>query len=181
MQDWIYHKYKFLTLPVLPAMEHFTLLVTNIEDIRLPDLVATDKDERAILFAKIKGHPYDFQKVDTREFALLDMIDALRFATKNLIPFAMLVDKNNIEFFSWDGKNLSDVILTLNTANALLSYFPDYHELKDKHYTSLDRMIERWLSDLSSNRKLKEPPYKKEMQDIGFIELLEGGTTYVYH
>lgn len=109
------------------------------------------------------------------------MIDALKFATKNLIPFAMLVDKNNIEIFRWDGHNLSDVILTLNTANSLLLYYPDYHDIKEKYYTSLDRMIERWLRDLISNWESQVPPYKQEMQNIGFLQLLEGGTTYVYH
>lgn len=170
-----------MTLPVLPSIKHFTLLVTNIEDIQLPNLVAVDKDERVILIAKIKPHACDFQEPKTREFALLDMIDALKFATKNLIPFAMLVDKNNIEIFRWDGHNLSDVILTLNTANALLLYYPDYHELKDKYYTCLDRMIERWLRNLTSNWELQVPPYKQEMEDIGLLKLLEGGTTYVYH
>lgn len=180
MQDWIESKNRYLTPPVLPAREHLALLLTNLEDIRLPDLVAIDKDEHAILVAKIKGYPYDFQKADTREFALLDLIDVLKFATKNLIPFAMLVDKNNIELFRWDGQSLSDVILTLNTANVVELYFPDYRLRQEAYNSSLPRMIETWLLGLTSNWKPETPPYKKEMQEIGFLDLMKDGTTRVY-
>lgn len=180
MQDWIERKNRYLTVPNLPDREHFAMLLTNIEDIRLPDLVAIDKDERAILVAEIRGLPYDFQETNTREFALLRLIDVLKFATKNLIPFAMLADSNNIELFRWDGQNLSDVILTLDTANVLLFYFPDYHQRKEAYNSSLARTIGTWIRNLTFDWKPETPPYKKEMQEIGFLDLMEDGTTKVY-
>lgn len=180
MQDWIDHKNKLITPPVLPDREHFALLVTNIEDIQLPKLVAIDSSEQAVLVAEIRGIPYDFQEAKTREFALLRLIDVLKFATKNLIPFVMLADSNNIELFRWDGQNLSDVILRLDTSNILEFYFPDYHQRKEAYNNSLARTIGTWIRNLTFNWKPETLPYKEEMQQIDFLDLMEGGTTRVY-
>jgi hypothetical protein len=100
MQDWIETKDDYLDTPNprLPDREHFAVLLTNLGDIQLPNFMAIDKDGRAVLVAEVKGHPHNFKDAKRRNYALLRLIDVLKFATKNLIPFAMLVDKINIEF-----------------------------------------------------------------------------------
>jgi hypothetical protein len=38
-----------------------------------------------------------------------------------------------------------------------------------------------WLRDLASRWNLETPPYKKELQEIGLLQLIEGGTTKTYY
>lgn len=182
MQDWIETKDDYLDTPDprLPDREHFAVLLTNLGDIQLPSFIAIDKDGRAFLVAEVQGHPHNFKDAKRREYALLRLIDVLKFATKNLIPFAMLVDKINIEFFRWDGQNLSEPILILNTPDVLSHYEPKFNEksLYDMYLTGL---TEAWLRDLASRWNLETPPYKKELQEIGLLQLIEGGTTKTYY
>ncbi|WP_233787748.1 hypothetical protein [Dulcicalothrix desertica] len=164
----------------MDGKEHLAMLVTNLRDIQLPDFIALDKDENVILIAKVTSEPHSFKNPDTRKYALLDLIDVLKFATKNIIPFAMLADKDNIEFLRWDGQNLSEPILTLNTADVLSHYEPKFKE-KKLYNSYFIGLIESWLRDLGYNWNSETPPYLKEMQEIGFLQLIEGGMTKAYH
>ncbi len=183
MQDWIKAKDDYLDAPNprLPDREHFAVLLTNLGDIELPNFVAMDKDGRAFLVAEVTGHPHNFKDANTRKYALLRLIDVLKFATKNLIPFAMLVDKENIEFFRWDGHHLSEPILSLNTPDVLNHYSPKFNDKKEVYKTYLSGFTESWLHDLASQWNSETPPYKKELQEIGLLQLIEGGTTKNYY
>lgn len=182
MQDWLESHNQYLNFPnpYLPDREHFAMLLTNLADIELPDFVAIDSDGQAILVAEVAGYPFSFQDANTRKYALLRLIDILKFATKNLIPFAMLVDKDNIEFFRWDGKNLSEAILNLNTGDVLSVYSAKFKEEQQVYNKFLVAMTEAWLRDLASHWKSETPPYGKEIEEIGFLKLIEGGTTKPY-
>lgn len=164
----------------MEGKEHFAMLVTNLRDIELPDFIALDKDENVILLAEVTSEPHSFKNADTRKYAILKLIDVLKFATKNIIPFAMLADHENIEFLRWDGQNLSEPILSLNTADVLTRYEPKFKD-KTIYNSYFIGLIESWLRDLGYNWNSEIPPYSKEMQEIGFLQLIEGGMTKAYY
>ncbi|MBR8836001.1 MAG: hypothetical protein DSM106950_18755 [Stigonema ocellatum SAG 48.90 = DSM 106950] len=151
---------------------------TNLEDIDRPDFVALDKDEQVVLIAEVKGFPFNFKEKKTKEYAILRLIDYLQ-AAKIVIPFAMLVDVENILIFKWDGNNLSEPIICFNTADALSHYEPKFRN-KQIFSLYLRGLIEAWLRDLAYHWKSETPPFSKEMAEIGLLQLLEEGTTQAY-
>jgi hypothetical protein len=66
---------------------------------------------------------FDKNRNQIREKAKIKLIQYLQKAT-NLIPLAMLVDLEKILIFQWDGHNLSEPIICLNTADVLSHYEP---------------------------------------------------------
>ncbi|MHC5775257.1 hypothetical protein [Nostoc sp.] len=154
------------------------LQATNIEDIDFPDIVALDKDEQIILIAEVKGLPFNFQETKAKQYAILRLIDYLK-AANIVIPFAMLVDVNKILIFQWDGNNLSEPILSLNTGDVLSHYEPKF---RDKRIFSLylKGLTEAWLRDLAYHWKSAISPFTKEMTEIGLLQVLEDGRTQLY-
>ncbi|MDM9381811.1 hypothetical protein QUB80_13980 [Chlorogloeopsis sp. ULAP01] len=71
---------------------------TNLEEIDRPNVVVLDKDGQVVLIAEVKSFPFNFQAHRNQEYAILRLIDCLKVA-KFLIPFAMLVDTQNILIF----------------------------------------------------------------------------------
>ncbi|MEH2023528.1 hypothetical protein [Nostoc sp.] len=151
------------------------LQATKIEDIDFPDLVALDKEEQIILIAEVKGLPFHFQEAKAKKYAILRLIDYLK-AAKIVIPFAMFVDVNNILIFKWDGNNLSEPIVSLNTADVLSHYEPKF---RDQSIFSLylKGLTEAWISDFCYHWKSEIPPASKEVAEIGLSQLLKGGIT----
>ncbi|WP_026736598.1 hypothetical protein [Fischerella sp. PCC 9605] len=147
----------------------------NLEDVERPDVVALDKDGQVVLIAEVKGFPFSFKDKKTKEYAILRLIDYLK-ASKSLIPFAMLVDGENILIFKWDGKNLSEPLLCLNTAETLSYYEPKFNS-KQIFSLYLTGLTEAWLRDLAYHWKSEIPPASKDMAKIGLLELLQEGTT----
>ena len=140
-----------------------------------PDFVALDKEGQVILIAEVKGLPFNFTDKKTKNYAILRLIDYLELA-KNLIPFVMLVDVENILIFKWNGKNLSEPILCLNTADVLSHYEPEF-STRQIFSLYLKTLTEAWISDFSYHWKSKMPPASKEMVEIGLLQKLEGGYT----
>lgn len=125
---------------------------TNLEDIDRPDLVALDKDGQVVLIAEVKGFPFKFKEKKAKEYAILRLIDYLQ-AAKVLIPFAMLVDVENILLFKWNGCPLSEPTnLCFNTADALSHYEPKFCN-KQIFSLYLRGLIEAWLRDLAYHWK----------------------------
>lgn len=149
------------------------------QDVDHPDVVALDKEGQVILIAQIKGFPFDSNRNKTKENAILQLIDYFQ-AAKKLINFAMFVDLENILFFRWDGSNLSEVILSLNTADVLSHYEPEFRKIQVFNLY-LTTLTEAWLRDLAYHWQLEIPPASKEMSDIGLLQLLKDGTTQAYY
>jgi hypothetical protein len=147
----------------------------NLEDIDSPDFVALDKEGQVILIAEVKGFSFSFTDEKTKKYAILRLIDYLQLA-KILIPFAMLVDVENILIFQWDGKNLSEPLLCLNTAKVLSHYEPEFSS-RQIFSLYLTTLTEAWISDFSYHWKSQMPPASKEMVEIGLLQRLEGGYT----
>jgi len=151
---------------------------TNLEDVDFPDFVALDKDRQVILIAEVQGFPFDFKTSMAKENAISQLSDYLQTA-KSLIPFAMLVDKENIVIFKWDGKHLSEPILSLNTPDVLSHYEPEFSN-KKIFSLYLRGLTEAWLRDLAYHWQSEIPPALQEMANIGLLQLLEDGTTQAY-
>lgn len=147
----------------------------NLEDIDSPDFVALDKEGQVIVIAEVKGFPFNFTDEKTKRYAILRLIDYLQLA-KIIIPFVMLVDVENILIFQWNGKNLSELIVYLNTANVLSHYELEFNK-KKIFSLYLTGLIEAWISDFAYHWKSEIPPASKEMAEIGLLQRLEGGTT----
>ncbi len=147
----------------------------NLEEVERPDIVALDKDGQVVLIAEVKGFPFSFQDKKTKEYAILRLLDYLK-SSKKLITFAMLVDGENILIFKWNGNNLSEPLLCLNTTETLSSYEPKFSS-KEIFSLYLTGLIEAWLRDLAYHWKSEIPPASKDMAKIGLLQLLEGGTT----
>lgn len=169
----IYSNQKTLTWWEIRALQ-----ATNIEDIDFPDLVALDKEEQIILIAEVKGLPFNFQETKAKKYAILRLIDYLQ-AAKIVIPFAMLVDVNNILIFKWDGNNLSEAIISLNTADVLSYYEPKFRE-QSIFSLYLKGLTEAWLRDLAYHWKSEIPPLANKLVEIGLLQLLKDGKTQLY-
>ncbi|MEC4815928.1 MAG: hypothetical protein SAK29_22040 [Scytonema sp. PMC 1069.18] len=152
--------------------------VVDVKDVERPDIVALDKEGQVVLIVKVKGFPFDFNKKKTRENAILELKEYLK-ATHNQIPFAMLVDLEKIFIFHWDGNQLSEPLLCLNTGDVLSHYEPEF---KNKQIFSLYLigLTEAWLRDLAYHWKTQVPSASKEMAEIGLFEMLEEGTTQAW-
>lgn len=147
----------------------------DLEYIDRPDVVAVDKDEQVVLIAKIQGFPFNFQEPKAKKHATLRLINFLQ-AAKDTIPYAMLVDLENILIFQWDSHNLSEPIICLNAADVLSHYEPEFRN-KKIYSLYLTGLIEAWISDFCYHWKLTNPPASREMAQIGLLQQLEGGYT----
>ena len=150
----------------------------HIEDIDRPDVVALDKDGKIVLIAEVQGFPFDSNPKKTKQNAILQITDYLQ-ASKALIPFAMFVDSDNLIIFRWDGNNLSESILSVNTADVLSHYEPEFSN-KKIFSLYLRGLTEAWLRDLAYHWQSEIPPALQEMANIGLLQLLEDGTTQAY-
>jgi hypothetical protein len=165
-------------MPPLTSWDMRVMLANSLEDIDYPDFLAFNKDGQIVLIAEVKGFPYNFQDTKAKNYATLRLIDYLHNA-QILIPFAMLVDVNTILIFKWDSNNLSEPIITLNTADVLIDYDPNFLDKKIFSFY-IKGLLEAWVRDLAYNWKSEIPPFTNEMAAIGLLQLLKNGKTQIY-
>ncbi|MFH7025860.1 MAG: hypothetical protein ACHBN1_10755 [Heteroscytonema crispum UTEX LB 1556] len=48
---------------------------TNLQNVESPDFVALNKEGQIVLIAEVKGFPFDFNRNQTKENAILRLID----------------------------------------------------------------------------------------------------------
>ncbi|WP_293334127.1 hypothetical protein [Microcoleus sp. CAWBG58] len=158
------------------------MLVQNLE-IETPidvDIIALDKDDRVIMLIEVKIIQYQEtaakQKIADRMISWMKAALAKMSEERTLIPYAMFVDTEQILIFKWDGVNLSEPLCSLNTGEILRHYEPEFHNKRIfKRY--LTRLIEAWLRDLAYNWKSEIPTASEQIEQIGLLPLLAGGTT----
>lgn len=97
-------------------------------------------------------------------------------AAEEVIPFAMNVDLEDLQIFTWDGTNLSSPICTLKTGDVLSHYEPSFGEKRIFH-PYLTELVSAWLDDLAYHWKTETPPASEEMAAIGLLQRLVGGRT----
>jgi hypothetical protein len=133
------------------------------------DLVAVDRDGRSILLGQVKTHPVAEQD------AAQQLISNLQ-ALEEPVPYALLVDPDQIRFYRWDGEALSAPVCTLPTSDVLRHYDPELSQRRvfDEYLTTL---VEAWLRDLAYHWKSTRPPAADGLDRAGFLRRLEGGGT----
>ncbi|MGL5063098.1 MAG: hypothetical protein ACRC62_24230 [Microcoleus sp.] len=155
----------------------------EISDIELPidaDIIALDKDDRAIVLIEIKiiqaQETAAKQKIVDRAISWMKAVLAKMSEQNTLIPYAMFVDTEQIKIFKWDGINLSEPVCSLNTGEILRYYLPEYGS-KWIFEDTIETLIESWLHDLEYHWKSEIPPASEQIAAIGLLPLLAGGTT----
>lgn len=139
------------------------------------DIIAFSENNEPILLVEVKSNELKNKNNSYTQKAIKQLTSYLN-ATDKLIPFAMLVTPEIIQIFQWDGVNLSNPIVCLQTADVLT-----YHEAEFKSkrifHLYLTTLIEAWLRDLAYHWKSQNPPAIKELEAIGLLEKLANGTT----
>ena len=133
------------------------------------DLIAVDRDGRSILLGAVKSHPVTEQDAPHE---LTSYLQALR----EPVPYALLVDPDQIRLYRWDGQALSAPVCTLPTYDVLRHYDPELNQRRvfDEYLTTL---VEAWLRDLAYHWKSTRPPAAEGLDRAGFLRQLEGGGT----
>ncbi|MEG4501237.1 hypothetical protein QUB05_29185 [Microcoleus sp. F10-C6] len=158
------------------------MLAENLE-ITTPidvDIIALDKDDRVVMLIEVKI--IQAQETAAKQRIADYMISWMKAALakmseqRTIIPYAMFVDTEQILIFKWDGVNLSEPVCSLNTAEILRHYEPEFGKKRIfKRY--LTRLVESWLRDLAYNWKSEIPTASEQIAKIGLLPLLAGGTT----
>ncbi|MEG3918984.1 hypothetical protein [Microcoleus sp. POL10_C6] len=156
---------------------------TETLDLELPidaDIIALDKDDRVVVLIEVKI--IEAQETAAKQRIAYDMISWMKAALakmseqRTIIPYAMFVDTELILIFKWDGVNLSEPVCSLDTADILRHYEPEFGNKRIfKRY--LTRLVEAWLRDLAYNWKSEIPTASEQIAKIGLLPLLAGGTT----
>ncbi len=144
-----------------------------METKRYADIIAFDREEKPALVVEVKARPLvDRQEVQRSQAQLTEYLRLMPAA----VHYAMLVDSRKVRVYRWDGQRLPNPAATLDTAQALTPYEPDYGQKPIyEHY--LIGLVEAWLRDIAYHWKLSSPPYAVEIAEIGLAGQLAGGTT----
>ena len=135
--------------------------------------VAIDSEERLIMLIKSPGR--EITQLDKEEF-----IGYMK-AAQGVIPFGMMVDKEEIQIYDLDIANLYEPICTLKVIEVLCRYDPEIgNKQKSPYYLDASYVVgkvESWLNDLADRWKSEIPPATEQMEAIGLLPLLVGGQT----
>jgi hypothetical protein len=145
------------------------------EDLPQPDLVALDQNKQVVLVAEVKASPSAFSNANIRNAGIAQVLKFLSIINY-IVPYIMLADTNNIFIYRWDGKSVSEPILSLRTVDVLSYYEPEFNQ-KQIFSLYLTGLVEAWISDFCYHWKSEFPPAYQEISDIGLMEKLEGGIT----
>ena len=135
--------------------------------------VAIDSEERIVMLIEAQS----------RAITELDKKDFLGYlkAAQGVIPFGMMIDKEEMQIYAIDGANLDEPVCTLKVVNVLSRYDPEIGNKQKSPFgigrSYLAGKAESWLRDLAYNWKSEIPPALDQMKAIGLLPLLEGGTT----
>jgi hypothetical protein len=133
------------------------------------DIIAFDLEEKAVLLIEVKKASIAVQHGEMQLAEYLRLMPAV-------VPYAMLVNTQEMRVYRWDGQRLDGPVVTLETARALTPYEPDF-EQKPIYEYYLIGLVEAWLRDIAYHWKSSIPPYFEAMSNIGLAEQLAGGTT----
>jgi hypothetical protein len=138
------------------------------------DIIAQDKTGKTILLVEVKARHLEGSQ--HRDW-FIEKVKLYLQAANMKIPFAMLVDLENIQIFRCDTPDWSESVRYIQTAVVLSHYEPRYEKIRIFHHY-LEGLIEAWLSDLAYHWKSKTPPASEQLAEIGLLQQLEEGTTY---
>ena len=139
----------------------------------IADIIAQNREGKPVLLVEIKANILKGKETKNRAISQLKLY--LQAANIN-IPFAMLVDLEDIQIFQWHEANLSEPIVSVKTADVLNCYDPEFSG-KRIFGQYLETLVEAWLLDLAYHWKSEKPPASEHLAAIGLLQRLEGGTT----
>lgn len=136
----------------------------------IADIIAQNREGQPVLLVEVKANT-----LKAKDIAISQLKLYLQAANIN-IPFAMLVDIEDIQVFQWHEANLSEPIVSVKTADVLNYYDPEFSgkRLFEQYFGTL---VEAWLRDLAYHWKSEKPPASEHLAAIGLLQRLEGGTT----
>lgn len=143
-----------------------------------PDIIALDKNEQIVMFVFVRRYasPTIRKRVMPRIVSALKNTLLQLSKTVGVIPFAMIVDPEDITIFIWNGRELSEAVCSLKTPTVLQHYDAEFHS--DRIFEPyLETLVEGWLRDCAYHWKSQNPPASEQIAAIGLLEQLEGGTT----
>jgi len=127
-----------------------------------------------VLIVEVKAT--ELKSREAKQKIISQLKSYLQAANTN-IPFAMLVDLEDIEIFQGDDASLSaKPIASLKTMDVLRHYEAEFGT-KRIFELYLTALVEAWLRDLAYHWKSEKPPASEQLAAIGLLQQLEGGTT----
>jgi len=143
-------------------------------DLRFADILAQGRDGRMVLIVEVKAT--ELESREAKQKVISQLKSYLQAANTN-IPFAMLVDLEDIEIFQGDDASLSaKPIASLKTMDVLRHYEAEFGT-KRIFELYLTALVEAWLRDLAYHWKSEKPPASEQLAAIGLLQQLAGGTT----
>ncbi len=128
-----------------------------------PVIVVKDKNENPVLM------------IDVRFSAVYSAIDLeiKKMEKYENIPFLMFVNSHVIKIFK--APNFKEFAI-LPTQEILLYYNPEIAN-QMLFQSSLITLLQAWVRDLAYHWKSQEPPFIKEIKEIGLFDYLIDGST----
>ncbi len=136
------------------------------------DLWVQDDRGNVVLVANVRFRPNSESYVSQLETHIRD---ASEYHKKN-IPYGMLITREFIRVYQWDGKDFSDAKVELVTEDVLSEYDPEFKEKRIFEFYA-ETLIEGWLRDFAFHWKHPHPPGEDHLKYIGLLEKLEGALT----
>jgi hypothetical protein len=131
------------------------------------DSAMLDRENQAIALIEVKAQPVDSWATNLSR-QLTDLPER--------VAFVMAVDPSFIQLYKPTDDNLGEPIVQLDTRQVLQHYDPEFPN-KRVFESYLLTLVEAWVRDLAYHWKSKNPPGTKELERVGLLEKLEGGTT----
>jgi hypothetical protein len=131
------------------------------------DAVVMDRDNHAIILVEARAHPVkNSVTVPPRQPAGLS----------EPLEFVLNIDPSSIDLYRSDGGALQEPLVRLDTREILQFYDREFHR-KRVFESYLLTLVEAWLRDLAYQWKFENPPGSAELERVGLLERLQGGTT----
>jgi hypothetical protein len=131
------------------------------------DILGESFDGKALLLVEVKANEGDPARS-------VEQLRGCLNAANTVIPYAMLVDREQIRLYKWDGDVLNGPIFRAETVPILRDYadsrgdFP-VRGMSEQHLATL---VKIWLRDLAYRWKSATPPGAESLAAIGFLPFL---------
>ncbi|MGK7902716.1 MAG: hypothetical protein AB4352_15145 [Hormoscilla sp.] len=127
-----------------------------------PAIVVKDKDDRPMMFVDVRS----YRTFSSEDLTIHQMEDYQH------VPFLMFVNLKQIRIYPYGNYR---PVMILKPEEILSFYAPNYQEYQVFFQDYLVGLVNSWLSDLSYHWKSQNPPFQKQINEIGLTSLLENG------
>lgn len=138
------------------------------------DIIACDRNGKTSLLVEVKAR--HLESSQHRDW-FIEKVKLHLHSSNTEISFAILVDIEDIQIFRCNSSDWLEPVSNIKTTTVLSHYESKYGKIRI-YYHYLEGLVEAWLRDLAYRWKSDNPPASKELEKIGLLQQLEGGTTY---